>query len=180
MTLFIALLRGINVGGNKMVAMSDLRDLVSKLGFEDAKTLLQSGNLLFRGRTTSNAKLEALLEAEVMKRLKIETAFFIRTPDDWQAIIKRNPFPVETKRDPARVAVMFLKSAPDKKDVEALQAAITGPEILRADGSHLYIVYPEGMGRSRLTGALIEKKLRTRGTARNWNTIVKLQALAES
>jgi len=71
-----------------------------------------------------------------------------------------------------------LRRAPDAKAVKALQAAIQGREVVRASGTHLYIVYPDGVGRSRLTNALIEKKLDTRGTARNWNTVLKLNALA--
>jgi uncharacterized protein (DUF1697 family) len=74
---------------------------------------------------------------------------------------------------------MFLKSATNAKDVKAVQAAITGSEIVRGDGRHLYIVYPDGIGRSRLTNALLEKKLGIRGTARNWNTVLKLAAFAD-
>jgi uncharacterized protein (DUF1697 family) len=75
---------------------------------------------------------------------------------------------------------MFLKAAPDVKNVKALQAAITGPEIVRAEGKQAYIVYPSGIGRSRLASTLIEKKLGARGTGRNWNTILKLAALAKA
>jgi uncharacterized protein (DUF1697 family) len=74
---------------------------------------------------------------------------------------------------------MFLKAAPKANDVKAVQASIVGPEIVRADGRHLYIVYPAGIGKSRLTNVLIEKKLGIRGTARNWNTVLKLAALCE-
>ena len=74
--------------------------------------------------------------------------------------------------------MFFLKDAPDAKDVAALQAAITGPEIVRARGRQAYIVYPAGIGRSRLTITLIERKLGTRATGRNWNTVLKLGALA--
>ena len=72
---------------------------------------------------------------------------------------------------------MFLKSTPSAGDVKALAAAIQGPETIHWDGQQVYIVYPAGIGRSKLTGALIEKKLGTKGTARNWNTILKLLAL---
>jgi uncharacterized protein (DUF1697 family) len=74
---------------------------------------------------------------------------------------------------------MFLKSAASEKDVKAVQASIAGSEIVRGDGRHLYIVYPDGSGRSRLTNALLEKKLGIRGTARNWNTVLKLAAFAD-
>ena len=74
---------------------------------------------------------------------------------------------------------MFLKSGANAKDVQGVQAAITGPETIRADGRQLYIAYPNGIGKSRLTNTLIEKKLGIRGTARNWNTVLKIAALAE-
>jgi uncharacterized protein (DUF1697 family) len=90
-----------------------------------------------------------------------------------------NPFRKEAENDPSHLVVMFLKSAANAKDVKAIQAAIAGSEIIRADGRHLYIVYPDGIGRSRLTNALLEKKLGIRGTARNWNTVLKIAALAE-
>ena len=94
-------------------------------------------------------------------------------------VVARNPFRKEAERDPSHLVVMFLKAAANAKDLQAVQAAITGPEIIRADGRHLYIVYPAGIGKSRLTNALIEKKLGIRGTARNWNTVVKIAALAD-
>jgi len=96
-----------------------------------------------------------------------------------KAVVVNNPFPDEAKRDAAHLVVMFLKHAPSVKEVEVLRAAIAGPEIVSADGRQAYIVYPAGIGRSRLTNTLVEKKLRTRGTARNWNTILKLASLVE-
>jgi len=178
MTIYLALLRGINVGGHKLVAMADLRDLLTQLGCVDARSLLQSGNLVFRSNARTSAALERLLEVEAEKRLALQTDFFVRTAEEWKAVIARNPFRKEAERDPAHLVVMFLKDAPDVKDVEALQAAITGPEVVRAEGRHAYIVYPSGIGRSRLTITLIEKKLGTRGTGRNWNTVLKLANLA--
>jgi uncharacterized protein (DUF1697 family) len=173
----VALIRGINVGGHKMVAMADLCELVTKLGFADARSLLQSGNLVFRSDAKSSLQLEQRLEAEAAKRLGLEADFFVRNAKEWDAVIAENPFPGEARRDPARLVVMFLKDAPGAQDVRALQAAITGPETLRARGRHLYVVYPNGMGTSRLTSNLIEKRLGTRGTCRNWNTVLKLGAL---
>jgi uncharacterized protein (DUF1697 family) len=172
--IYIALLRGINVGGHKMVAMSDLVALLVGLGFDDARSLLQSGNLVFRTTGKKAAQLERLLESEVLKRIGLETRFFVRSEDEWKAVIEQNPFPGEAKRDPARLVVTFLERAPESENVKALQEAIKGRETLRAGSRHLYIVYPDGMGTSKLTNAVIEKKLGMRGTARNWNTVLKL------
>jgi len=177
MTIYMALLRAINVGGTKPVAMADLRDLLTQLGMGDARSLLQSGNLVFRSSARSAASLERLLEAEAKKRLALETDFFVRSAKEWNVIVARNPFRREALRDPSHLVVMALKDAPDPKNVKALQAAITGPEVVRAVGRQAYIVYPDGIGHSRLTNAVIEKTLGTRGTGRNWNTVLKLDAL---
>jgi uncharacterized protein (DUF1697 family) len=177
MTIHVALLRGINVGGRNLVAMSDLRELLETLGFPGAKSLLQSGNLVFESNRRTGAELEHLLEAETAKRLGVAADYLVRSAEEWEAVVARNPFPEEAKRDPAHLLVMFLKAAPQARDVQALQTAIEGPERLQARGKHLYVVYPAGIGRSKLTGTLIEKKLGVRGTGRNWNTVLKLAGL---
>jgi uncharacterized protein (DUF1697 family) len=159
--------------------MSDLRELVTELGFSDARTLLQSGNLVFRGDARSSAALEQLLETEAGKRLGLHADFLVRSADEWKDVVARNPFPKEAERDPSHLVVMFLKSAVNPKNVSAVQAAITGRETIRADRRQLYIVYPDGIGRSRLSNVFLESKLGIRGTARNWNTVLKLAALAD-
>ncbi|MDQ6800384.1 MAG: DUF1697 domain-containing protein [Acidobacteriota bacterium] len=171
---YIALLRGINVGGNKKVAMADLLALLKRLGFDDARTLLQSGNLVFRTTRKTAAQLERQLEAEVLKTIGLETKFFVRSEEEWKAVIDANPYPNEAKCDPAHLLVLFLERAPEGENLKALQAAIKGRETFRAGGRHLYMVYPDGVGTSKLTHAVIEKKLGMRGTARNWNTVSKL------
>ena len=173
MTAYIALIRGINVGGHKKLAMAGVRDLLTKLGFADVKTLLQSGNVVFQDRRTPS-QLEHLLETETEKRLGLEVAFFVRTAKEWQEMIAGNPFVQEAKRDPGHLMLMLFKRECDAKAFEALQAAIKGREIVRGGGRHAYFVYPDGVGRSKLTHAVIEKTLGTRGTARNWNTVLKL------
>jgi uncharacterized protein (DUF1697 family) len=180
MTIRLALLRAVNLPSHKKVGMADLRALLAELGFEDARSLLQSGNLVFTSKRRTAVQLQRMLEGAAKKSLGLETDFFVRTFNEWKAIIAGNPFPEEAKRDPAHLVVMFLKAAPDRKSVDALQKAITGREVVRAKGRHAYIVYPDGIGRSRLTNALIAKKLGTSGTGRNWNTVLKLGALASA
>src|SRR5262249_26600127 len=157
MSIHIALLRAINVGGRNLVAMSDLRDLLGALGFTDGKSLLQSGNLVFASDGRTAAELERVLEGETTRRLGLTVDYLVRSAAEWQTVVDRNPFPEETKRDPARLVVTFLKATPQARDVKALQTAIQGPEVVRADGKHLYMVYPTGIGRSKLTNTLIEK-----------------------
>jgi uncharacterized protein (DUF1697 family) len=179
MTTYVALLRAVNMAGHKQVAMADLRVLFSELGFADPRSLLQSGNLVFRSAACSGAALERLLEAETERRLSLKTDYFVRSAQEWKAIVAGNPFREAARRDPAHLAVQFLKDAPAAKSVAALRTAITGREVVRLKGRELYAVYPDGFARTRLTTALIDRKLGTRATGRNWNTVLKLAAAVE-
>jgi uncharacterized protein (DUF1697 family) len=174
---YVALLRGVNVGGNKMIAMADLRLALTKAGFTNVKTLLQSGNVVLDAAASSPVKLESQLEAEVEKRLGMKVVFYVRTAAELAAVIEANPFVAEAKRDPSHLLVTFFKTPLDPANVKAAQAAIDGPERLKADGRHLYMVFPEGIGRSK-AAVVVGKKLGPGGTARNWNTVQKLAALA--
>jgi uncharacterized protein (DUF1697 family) len=176
MTSYIALLRAVNLGGKTMIGMADLRALLAELGLAEPRSLLQSGNLLFRGEGRTAADLETLLAAETEQRLGLKTDFFVRTADEWDAIVADNPFPQEAESDPGHLVMMTLKTAPEAAAVAALQAAIVGRETVRAVGRQAYLVYPDGIGESKLTIQRIEKALGTRGTGRNWNTTLKLQA----
>src|SRR6201987_2534405 len=175
MTPQIALLRAVNVGGVK-VGMADLKALSVDLGLEDVRTGLNSGNVVFRGKTTG-ADLEELLETEFAKRAGRPTEFFVRTAEEWKSIIDRNPMTDQARRDPGHLLVVVLKRVPSDQEVESLRAAIAGPEIVQADGKQAYIYYPAGVGQSKLTAKVIEKHLGGPGTGRNWNTVLKLGAM---
>jgi len=177
MASYVALLRAVNVAG-KSLAMAALRDYASALGLEDPRTLLQSGNLIFRSTGKKPAELERLLEREAEKRLGAVTDFLVRSERELTAIVANNPFPTAARRDPARLLVMFLRHEPAADAIAAPCKAIAGRESIAAHARQLYIVYPDGIGRSKFTTSLIEKKLATRGTGRNWNTLLKLAAAA--
>ena len=173
---YAALLRGVNVGGSKKVSMAELRALATRLGLDDPRTLLQSGNLVFGSRTAAR-KLESILEAETTKRLGLETRYIVRTADEWQSAIDANPFRNEALRDPSHLLVVFLRDAPAPNAVKAFQAAIVGRETIRAVGRQAYLTYPDGIGNSKATLPMIERALGTSGTGRNWNTVMKINAL---
>lgn len=180
LTRYVGLLRAINLAGRNQVAMAKLRDLLTQLGFDQPRTLLQSGNAVFGAEPGAAVDLERLLEKEIERRLKVATDFFVRSAGEWGEIVAGNPFTKEAESDPGHLVVMVLKEKPGKDAARDLAAAITGSEVVRVAGRHAYLVYPDGVGRSRLTVALIEKKLRTRGTGRNWNTVLKLEALLQT
>lgn len=174
----IAVLRAVNLPGHNKIIMADLRALFVGLGFTDAQTLLQSGNVVFSGGSKTTAALEQTLERAAAKDLGLDTKFFVRTAKEWQAIVDANPFPREAKNDPSHLLVVISRDDVSTANVTALQKAIVGREVVRAKGRCVYIVFPDGIGRSKLTGAMMDKKLGVRGTARNWNTVLKLAALA--
>ncbi|MEO6324953.1 MAG: DUF1697 domain-containing protein [Thermoanaerobaculia bacterium] len=176
MKTYVGLLRGINVGGHRKVPMADLRALLTGLGLADVRSLLQSGNVVFRSGFRTPASLETLLETEAEKGLKLRTDFIVRTAAEWDQAVAHNPFPGAAEKDPSHLVVMFLKDAPGTKQVQALREAIKGPETVEAVGRELYMIYPDGVGDSKLTINVIERRLETRGTGRNWNTVMKLAA----
>jgi uncharacterized protein (DUF1697 family) len=179
MTIHIGLLRAVNVAGHNKIGMAELRALLVSLGMSGVRSLLQSGNLVFESNDGRSEQLESMLEEAAKQRLGPQTDFVVRTRNDWRKIVADNPLREEAEGDPSHLLVMFLKAAPGRSKVEALRKAIKGRETIRSKGRQLYIVYPDGIGRSRLTTKLIEEALGTRGTGRNWNTASKLGAMAE-
>jgi uncharacterized protein (DUF1697 family) len=175
----IALLRAVNVGGTGMVSSAELKAFFAGLGFDDAATLLNSGNVVFSSARRTGAALEKYLQAEAIKRLRLDTDFIVRDAKQWRAVVDDNPYRKEAASDPGRLIVMALTAEPEKSKVAELQKVIPGREKIASHGRELYIVYPEGQGGSKLQAALINRHLGVRGTARNWNTALKLLALVE-
>lgn len=170
------LLRGINVGGNNPVPMLKLRAFLENAGLKDVRTLLQSGNAVCRGGP-AEAALERRLERDAERGLGVQVDFYVRSGRELQAIVEENPFPKAANDDPSRLIVFFLKQPVDSTKLRGLRTSIKGREALACAGRHLYVVYPDGMGRSKLSSSLIERAIEARGTARNWNTLLKLTAL---
>lgn len=177
-TLHIALIRGVNVGGKSMLAMADLRAACEKLKLKNPRTLMQSGNLVVES-PESTAEVEDRLERGIRKQLGRELEFFVRSPKEWDAIIKANPFPKEAKNDPGHLHVFCLKDKVTPAAVKTLRGKIVGREYIEGRPRELYAVYPDGAGQSKFTTAVIDRTLDTRCTARNWNTVLKLAAMAK-
>jgi uncharacterized protein (DUF1697 family) len=175
---YIALLRAVNLAGRNKLAMAELRDCLEAEGLTGVRTLLQSGNVVFGGSRRGGAALERQLEAAARAALGLETPFIVRTREEWDALVAANPFPREAVDDPAHLLLFCLKEAPPAGAEAALDAAIKGRERARVLGREAYLVYPDGVGRSKLTVAVLERRLGGPGTGRNWNTVRKLQALA--
>ena len=178
MTAIICLLRGVNVGGHNKIGMDALRDLCVSLKLCNPQTYIQSGNVVFGSAETDLAKLSARIEAVIEKRLAFRPRVVLRTADEMREIAKRNPFATRKNLDPAKLAVSFLAEAPAAELGKRLSEIKVGPEELRLIGRELYLYFPDGMGRSKLP-AVLDRTLKIPATARNWNTVTKLLAMAE-
>jgi uncharacterized protein (DUF1697 family) len=180
MPVYVALLRAVNLGPHNRIAMSDLRSALESTGATDVRTLLQSGNAVFESKARSAASVTSALAAVLKRDHALDTGVFVRNAAAWRAAVDGNPFPAEARDDPGHVVLMPLDGTPASSALAALQAAITGRERAALRGSDLYLHYADGIGRSKLTNALIERKLGVTGTGRNWNTTLKILALMEA
>lgn len=179
MPIFISLLRGINVGGNKKIKMADLRDLYQSLGFKDTKTLLQSGNAVFMTDIDDSSRVREMIEAGIQETFGFDVTIILRTPDELQAVIDKHPFTDEQVNDPAKISFVYLDSMPTHDAVDTLRDNNPGKEIIHAGGSQLYIFYEDGKGKSKLDNNRIERALKVKATARNWNTTQKLLTILD-
>ena len=174
MPKLVGLVRGINVGGANLVKMADLRAFVEELGATEVATLLQSGNFVFEAGRRSAAAWQRILASESHKRLGIKPDFFVRTKAQWTGLVHENPFKKEAKSDPAKTIAIVFNSLPTRKGVEAIKSDYKGPERIALGKHALYVFYPNGMGASKLSANSAWRKLTASGTARNWNTVLKL------
>ena len=170
----IALLRGVNLGKARRVAMAEVRAAFESLDWRGVRSLGQSGNLVFEAGG-ADGELETAAE-KALAGIGLTTEVIVRGGAEWRAMMAANPFVDEALADPAHLVVMVLKSDP-RPDAEAAMAAVPGKERAKVLGREAFIVYPDGIADSRLIGAALDKALGAHGTGRNWNTVVKLAAL---
>jgi uncharacterized protein (DUF1697 family) len=178
MTTFVALIRGINVGG-RTIPMKELKELYEALGLKDVVTYIQSGNVVFSSDEEDAAQLTQRIEDSFAERFGFRAKAMLRSAAEFSEIIARNPFNNQPDKETKWIVVMFMAGHPGSAALEDLHKKYSGPEEFYLVGQELYIYYPNGIGRSKLTGALIEKTLKTAGTARNWNTVLQLQKMMQ-
>ncbi len=171
MKTYVALLRGINVGGNKKVPMADLRAVLEELGYDDVTTVLQSGNAVFSAPKAEPERIERAIE----ERFGFEVRVLLRTHDELQAVVDANPFGDAAAADPASVHVWFL----DRSVEPAIDPEVIAPERMAPGPKVLYVHYANGSGRSEIGKHLNDKTLEgATVTTRNWNTVRKLLDLS--
>ncbi len=179
MAVIISLLRGVNVGGHNNVKMGALRALYESLGLRDPHTYIQSCNIIFRTEERDLVLLTKRIQNGIERRFGFRPDVIVRTSSELRDVIARNPFAMRRGIDPSKLLVTFLASNPSPEARDKVLGIKTDPEELRINGRELYIYYPNGMARPKLSWAVIEKTLKTSGTGRNWNSVTKLLEIAE-
>jgi uncharacterized protein (DUF1697 family) len=177
LTTYIALLRGVNLGSVNKVPMKELKTVFEDMGHEGVRTYLQSGNVILEARSSSSKKLAAEIEDAVFKAFGVKSSVILRTAKDLQRTVEGNPFPVKGAK-PTSLQVMFLADRPSPSAVKSLDPDRSPPDQFHVKDREVYLWLPNGGARSKLTNDYFEKRLGTRATARNWNTITKLLDLS--
>jgi uncharacterized protein (DUF1697 family) len=178
MATYVAMLRGINVGGRAKVAMAELRQLFADLGHTDVQTYIQSGNVVFATRA-ARERVAVDLEQRIGADLGVDVTVVLRTAQDLARIVAKNPF-VGRGADPSTLHVTFLAGAAGSGAAGRLDAPDAGPDELIVAGRDVYLHCPNGYGRTKLNNTFIERRLGARATTRNWRTVTKLLELASA
>jgi uncharacterized protein (DUF1697 family) len=164
MTVVISMLRGVNVGGHNKIKMDALRELYQSLKLRDAQTYVQSGNVIFRAAERDLARLTKRIEGRIEGKFAFRPDVILRTATELRNVIAKNPFAKRHGIEPNKLLVIFLVSDPGAETREKILQIKCDPEELRIEGRELYVYFPNGMGRSKLSLAALEKTLKTPGT----------------
>jgi uncharacterized protein (DUF1697 family) len=178
-TTFIALLRGINVGGRNRVSMTELRSACARSGWEDLQTYIQSGNIVFRSSATA-ARVETELERIIEERFGLSIPVIVRTAAQWDRYVGGNPFPEASRTEPNLVMLGLSKKRPAPGAAKTLAARAAEGESIAVVGDALWIHFSRGVARSKLSPGLLDAAAGSPVTTRNWRTVVKLGELARS
>lgn len=176
MTKYVAILRGINVGGKRKILMKDLKLLFEELGFCNVQTYIQSGNVIFCGREiASEVTLSEEIERAIFEKFGFEVPVILRTSEELAEILSNNPFLPKT--DVSRLHVTFLNDFPKEENVEKIKNINFSPDSFCLTGKNVFINCAGNYHKTKLSNHFFENKLKVKATTRNWKTVMKLQEL---
>src|ERR1700733_2616342 len=179
MPVLVAMLRGVNLGAHNRIKMDALRDLCGSLDLLDVQTYVQSGNIVFKTKERNLSAMAKKIRSGIEKKFGFSPEVILRSTSDMRDVVFRNPFAGVKNIEPGKLLVDFLSAEPTSEAYKSVRAIKTDPEKLHIIGRDMYIYFPNGAGRSKLSWPALEKILKTPGTARNWNSVTKLLAIAE-
>jgi uncharacterized protein (DUF1697 family) len=179
MPVYISMLRGINVGGHKLIKMDKLRALFEELGFEQVKTYIQSGNVVFKTKRTSTSALSRKIEEKILSDFGFSVSVISRSSDDMAATIAGNPFLKEREIDQEKLHVMFLSEAPAPVALKKLIDLTAAPNQCRPIDREIYFYLPNGVSQSVLMKSPVDRILAVVTTTRNWRTVNSLHQMCQ-
>jgi uncharacterized protein (DUF1697 family) len=173
----VALLRGINVGGNRKVPMVELQSVAAKAGFTEIATYINSGNLIFNSSKLSAEQASLLLEKGIEKHFGFAVDVVIRTAAQWKKYASKSPFPDATTMRPHLLLLGLSKKPPTRNAVLLLSERANGNERIKIINDAIWVDFATGVGKSKLTPALFDKAVGSSVTMRNWKTVLKLNEM---
>jgi uncharacterized protein (DUF1697 family) len=179
MNTYIAILRGINVGGKRMIKMDALKQLFASLGFSKVETYIQSGNVFFRYKKTSEEKLAATIAKEIEKKFAFDVPTIVKNVEELKQIITNNPFARDKKKQTEFLHVTFLATTPTKENIDGITKLTFGDDAFEIIDKAVYLYCPNSYSNSKLTNGFFENKLKVIATTRNWKTCNELINISE-
>lgn len=177
MISFVALLRGVNVSGQKLIKMTELKKLFEEQGYHNVQTYIQSGNVVFSSTERSSDKIKNILSKSIKQRFGFDVGILVITTDIIEHVLSNNPF-IKKNKETNKLYVTFLLKHPSTDNIKKLNSTDYSPEEYLIDGKLVYLHLPNGYGKTRLSNNLFENKLKVEATTRNWRTITKLWELS--
>jgi uncharacterized protein (DUF1697 family) len=178
MQTYIAILRGINVSGHKLIKMDALRKLFDGMGFKNTKTYIQSGNVIFQGKQAKPHDLEKKIASSILKEFGFEVPVLVKEVTELEVVLKNNPFINKRKEDATKLHVTFLSEEPEKAHFEKIKDGNYAADEFIVTGKTVYLFCPNGYGNTKLSNTFFENKLKVTATTRNWKTINELLTMA--
>ena len=178
MQTYIAILRGINVSGNRMIKMDALRQMFSDMGFTGVKSYIQSGNIIFQSKNGNDTKLEQKIAEEILSRFGFDVPVIVLTRDELKIIIEQNPYLSDNTKENSHLHVTFLAEKPLQPLVDKLNEDEILTDDFKTGERAIYLYCPNGYSKTKLSNSLIENRLKVVATTRNWKTCNELYTLA--
>jgi uncharacterized protein (DUF1697 family) len=179
MPVYIAMLRGINVGGNKRMQMDKLRASFESMGFEAVKSYIQSGNVVFKTKKTSPAALAKKIEKQIVADFGFSSSVIVRSSGEIEAIVVNNPLLSDAGIDPTKLHVMFLSASPSAAAAQQFTALTVEPERCHCGDNDIYLYLPNGVSQSVLFKSPVDRILAVTNTTRNWKTVTSLRQMCQ-
>jgi len=175
MEKFVSLLRGINVSGQKKIKMAELKAMYLSLGFQNVETYIQSGNVVFESKITDKSEIKKLIENAIKKQFDFDVPVHVLCKLEIEDAFKLNPF-LKRKNIPIEhLGITFLENSPDASPLQSIsELSVAGKDEFQIIDKNIFLLLPNGFGRTKLSNNMFERKLKTNATSRNWKTITKL------